>query len=155
MVNEQGIDLFYDSLEARKKCCRVRKLQPLKRAFAGLDAWICGLRREQSVTRTGLQPVEFDEANGLAKINPLFDWTEEQVWDYIHANDVPWWNDMVICKDNPIINRGFIDIPDRPGLGIEDYNDEVLAEHVDKRQPGVWVSTDEWDDEWCRDRYFN
>jgi len=72
-----------------------------------------------------------------------------------HANDVPWWDDMVVSKDKPIIDRGFITVPDRPGLGIDDYNDEVLAEHVDKRQPGVWVSTDEWDDEWCRDRYFN
>ncbi len=72
-----------------------------------------------------------------------------------HANDVPWWEDMVKCKGGPIINRGFIDVPDRPGLGIDDYNDEVLAQHVDKRLPGVWVSTDEWDDEWCRDRFFN
>jgi len=72
-----------------------------------------------------------------------------------HANDVPWWNDMVICKDRPIVNNGFIDIPDRPGLGIDDYNDEALAEHVDKRWPGVWLSTDEWDGEWCRDRWFN
>jgi len=72
-----------------------------------------------------------------------------------HAHDVPWWDDMVICKDKPIVNNGFIDIPDRPGLGIDDYNDEVLAEHVDQNQSGVWLSTDEWDDEWCRDRYFN
>ncbi|MDD2578913.1 MAG: mandelate racemase/muconate lactonizing enzyme family protein [Eubacteriales bacterium] len=81
--------------------------------------------------------------------------TENFIAMEYHANDVPWWNDMVICADNPIIKNGFIDIPDRPGLGIDDYNDEVLAEHVDPRQPGVWPSTDEWDDEWCRDRFFN
>ncbi|MDR1865876.1 MAG: phosphoadenylyl-sulfate reductase [Bacteroidales bacterium] len=90
MVNRDGINLFYESVEKRRECCRVRKIEPLRRAFAGLDAWICGLRREQSVTRKDMQPVEWDENNGLLKVNPLFDRTEEQVWQYIRENNVPY-----------------------------------------------------------------
>ena len=90
MVNAKGINLFYESIENRKHCCNIRKIEPLKRAFSGLDAWICGLRREQSVTRKDLQLVEWDEMNGLIKVNPLIDWTEEQVWDFIKLYNVPY-----------------------------------------------------------------
>lgn len=90
MVNEKGINLFYDSIENRKLCCHIRKIEPLKRAFSGLDAWICGLRREQSVTRKDMQLVEWDENNGLIKVNPLIDWTEEQLWSYLKSNFIPY-----------------------------------------------------------------
>jgi phosphoadenosine phosphosulfate reductase len=90
MVNEKGINLFYDSIENRKLCCHIRKIEPLKRAFAGLDAWICGLRREQSITRKDLRLVEWDENNGLIKVNPLIEWTETELWDYIKANQIPY-----------------------------------------------------------------
>ena len=90
MVDEKGLDLFYESVENRKLCCHVRKVEPLKRALKGLKAWVCGLRREQSVTRADLNIVEWDAANGLYKINPLVDWTEKQVWDYLRANKVPY-----------------------------------------------------------------
>lgn len=90
MVNEEGINLFYDSIEKRKRCCGIRKIEPLRRAFTQLDAWICGLRREQSVTRKDVQVVEWDENNGLVKINPLINWTEEETWRYIKANQVPY-----------------------------------------------------------------
>jgi len=90
MVNEKGINLFYESIENRKLCCHVRKMEPLERAFAGMSAWICGLRREQSVTRKDTQYVEWDVNNQLVKINPLNLWTEQQVWDYIKQNDVPY-----------------------------------------------------------------
>ncbi|HOK62188.1 phosphoadenylyl-sulfate reductase, partial [Tenuifilum sp.] len=83
MVTEKGINLFYQSIENRKECCRVRKIEPLKRAFKGLEVWICGLRRNQSATRTENQMVEWDEANGLIKLNPLIDWSEQDVWEYI------------------------------------------------------------------------
>ncbi len=89
MVNEKGINLFYDSIENRKLCCRLRKLVPLARAMKGLDAWITGLRREQSVTREDMQVVEWDENNNMLKINPLIDWTEQQAWDYVAMNHVP------------------------------------------------------------------
>jgi phosphoadenosine phosphosulfate reductase len=90
MVFTKGINLFYESIENRKECCKKRKLKPLARAFEGLDAWICGLRREQSVTRADMQVVEWDKNNNLLKINPLIAWTEQEVWDYIRANHVPY-----------------------------------------------------------------
>ena len=90
MVREKGMNLFYESIENRKQCCGVRKVEPLNRALSGLDAWITGLRRAQAVTRTQLKKVEIDEAhNGIVKINPLADWTLEQVWDYIKQHQVP------------------------------------------------------------------
>jgi len=90
MVKEKGINLFYESLENRKLCCHIRKQEPLKRAFKGLDVWICGLRREQSITRYSTPLVEWDAENNMIKLNPLFNWTEKQVWDYIKKNNVPY-----------------------------------------------------------------
>lgn len=90
MVREQGMNLFYESVEKRQHCCRVRKVEPLERALAGLDAWISGLRREQSVTRSDARRVEIDEAHGgIVKVNPLVDWSREDVWDYVREHDVP------------------------------------------------------------------
>lgn len=105
MVTEQGVNLFYNSIEARKQCCRVRKLEPLKRAFKGLDIWICGLRREQSVTRHSDQLVEWDEANGMIKVNPLIDWTEAQTWEYIKTKGIPY---------NKLHDQGFPSIGCQP-----------------------------------------
>lgn len=91
MVSRYGPDLFYKSVDLRKLCCRVRKIDPLKRALSGLEAWICGLRREQAVTREGVKKVEVDSAhNGIIKINPLADWSHRQVWEYIRENNVPY-----------------------------------------------------------------
>lgn len=91
MVREHGVNLFYKSVENRKRCCGIRKVEPLGRALAGLDAWITGLRREQAVTRTEIQKVEVDaDHGGIIKINPLADWTEEQVWTYIQTHHVPY-----------------------------------------------------------------
>lgn len=111
MVNSQGINLFYNSIEARKTCCRIRKLEPLKRAFKGLDVWVCGLRREQSVTRSGMQPVEWDETNGLIKLNPLIDWTEKQVRDYISEHKIPY---------NPLHDRNY------PSIGCQPCTRAIL-----------------------------
>jgi phosphoadenosine phosphosulfate reductase len=101
MVREHGINLFYDSVENRKLCCGVRKIEPLRRALSGLKAWITGLRREQSVTRESLPVVQWDAANGLIKINPLWSWTQDQVWDYIKARQVPY---------NSLHDKGFLSI---------------------------------------------
>lgn len=90
LVNTQGIALYRQSLEGRHACCEVRKLEPLGRALAGAAAWVTGLRREQSVTRTETAARERDEARGLWKINPLVDWSEQDVWNYIRAYDVPY-----------------------------------------------------------------
>jgi phosphoadenosine phosphosulfate reductase len=90
MVREEGVNLFYDSIEKRKRCCGTRKLEPLRRAFTGLEAWVCGLRREQSVTRQEVRLVEWDEANGLYKLNPLANWSDEEVREYIATRHVPY-----------------------------------------------------------------
>ena len=90
MVREEGINLFYNSIENRHRCCEVRKLEPLRRAFRGLDVWICGLRREQSVTRKDMQAVEWDAMHNKIKINPLIHWSEDDVWEYIHKHHVPY-----------------------------------------------------------------
>jgi len=89
LLAEKGPNSFYHSLENRKECCRIRKIDPLRRELANRDAWICGLRREQSVTRTGVEKVEWDDAFGLVKINPLADWSEEECWQYVKDNHVP------------------------------------------------------------------
>ena len=91
LAREQGFFSFRQSLEARHACCHIRKVEPLNRALGELDAWITGLRREQSVTRTAVQVIERDEAHGgLAKLNPLVDWTDDQVWEHIRAHQVPY-----------------------------------------------------------------
>jgi phosphoadenosine phosphosulfate reductase len=111
MVHSKGINLFYNSIEDRKTCCHTRKIVPLKRAFAGLDVWICGLRRDQSVTRSEMQPIEWDEKNGLIKLNPLIDWSEEKVRAYIKAHNIPY---------NPLHDRDF------PSIGCQPCTRAIL-----------------------------
>ncbi len=121
MVKQKGINLFYQSIENRKECCGVRKIFPLKRALHGFDVWICGLRRDQSVTRSKNQLVEWDEGNGMIKLNPLIDWTEKQVWDYIRENNVPY---------NSLHDKGY------PSIGCQPCTRAILA--------GEGVRTGRW-----------
>ena len=118
MVKEEGINLFYAGIEQRKRCCNVRKMQPLKRAFQGLEVWICGLRKEQSVTRHDMQMVEWDAQNQLIKLNPLIDVTEEQVWDYIKANQVPY---------NKLHDKGFPSIGCQPCTRAVEPGEDIRA----------------------------
>ena len=90
MVKEEGINLFYNSIESRHRCCQVRKLEPLNRAMQGLDVWICGLRKQQSVTRKDMQVVEWDDIHNLIKVNPLINWSEEDVEQYVKKHHVPY-----------------------------------------------------------------
>ncbi len=121
MVAEKGINLFYESIEQRKRCCEVRKMQPLRRAFQGLDLWICGLRREQSVTRAGMQAIEWDETNGLVKLNPLIEYSEQAVWTYIREHHVPY---------NKLHDKGF------PSIGCQPCTRAV--------QPGEDIRAGRW-----------
>lgn len=98
LTREFGPDLFYESIERRKLCCKVRKIEPLRRALQTVAVWITGLRREQSITRTGIRLVEWDEENQVIKLNPLADWTADQVWSYIRENAVPY---------NPLHDLGY------------------------------------------------
>jgi phosphoadenosine phosphosulfate reductase len=111
MVGTKGINLFFESIENRKLCCNVRKIEPLKRAFSGLSVWICGLRREQSITRSDMQRIEWDEANGLIKLNPLIDWTEADVNRFIKENGVPY---------NPLHDKGY------PSIGCQPCTRAIL-----------------------------
>ena len=87
----KGFYSFRESVENRKECCTIRKVEPLGRALKGLKAWVTGLRREQAVMRSAIEQVEKDDAHpGLVKISPLADWTTDEVWNYIRKNDVPY-----------------------------------------------------------------
>lgn len=88
-VDQYGMNGFYDGEEAKKACCGARKIKPLNAALIGADAWLTGQRREQSTTRTELHFEEMDEARGIAKFNPLFDWTGSDIWAYIKQENVP------------------------------------------------------------------
>ncbi len=88
MVREHGMNLFYESLEKRRLCCNLRKVEPNKHFLAGLDAHVTGLRREQNVTRESASKIEVD-SRGLVKINPLVDWTHDDVWAYVKEHSVP------------------------------------------------------------------
>ena len=91
MVTKHGINPFYHSVSLRLLCCEVRKVNPLNRVLQNLDAWITGLRRSQSQTRANVRKVEVDRDHGnIIKVNPLADWSEQQVWEYIRANQLPY-----------------------------------------------------------------
>lgn len=98
MVHEHGTNLFRESVALRKKCCAIRKVNPLKRALAGKKAWITGLRRDQSLNRNEIAAIEWDAGNQLVKINPLANWHDQQVRDYLRTHKVPY---------NPLHDRGF------------------------------------------------
>ncbi len=90
LYETQGINGHFESIEKRKNCCGVRKMEPLKRALAPLKVWVTGLRAAQSVTRTDMPVVEYDENFKVIKVNPLINWSEDDVWDYIKSNNVPY-----------------------------------------------------------------
>ena len=90
LVAERGLNLFYESVECRQLCCRIRKVEPLNRYLSGLDAWISGLRRDQTANRGDAPKVEIDAAHGgIVKVNPIADWDDDAVWRYIRTHDVP------------------------------------------------------------------
>lgn len=89
-VAKNGPNAFYESVDLRKRCCHIRKVEPLKRALSGKRAWITGLRRDQAPTRKNLTESEFDAENGLQKFSPLLDWSESDVWAYLKQFDVPY-----------------------------------------------------------------
>jgi len=102
MVKKHGPNLFYRSVENRLLCCQVRKVQPLQRHLAGLDAWITGLRRDQWATRSDIRKVEIDHDHGaIVKLNPLAEWSEDEVWDYVREHDLPY---------NSLYDKGYTSI---------------------------------------------
>jgi phosphoadenosine phosphosulfate reductase len=90
MVHEHGMNLFYESLQKRQLCCRLRKVDPIARFLADLDAYVTGLRRGQHLTRSEVRKVEVDRANGgILKVNPLVDWSGDDVWQYVRGHEIP------------------------------------------------------------------
>jgi phosphoadenosine phosphosulfate reductase len=89
MVKTRGINLFYESIENRRLCCHIRKIEPLKRALEGMKVWITGQRKEQSVTRSEASMIEWDSALLIMKINPLIHWTNETLWQYLREKKIP------------------------------------------------------------------
>lgn len=120
-VTDHGLNAFYDSVEMRKECCRIRKVEPLGRALAGKKAWITGQRRAQSTTRAELAVQEDDLGHGMQKFNPLADWSEQDIWDYLRNNDVPY---------NALHDRGY------PSIGCEPCTRAI--------QPGEDVRAGRW-----------
>jgi phosphoadenosine phosphosulfate reductase len=133
MVRTRGMNLFYKSIENRQFCCKLRKIDPLKRALKGMSAWICGLRRSQSVTRQDINIVDWDDENSLVKINPLIAWELDQVWDYIRKNNVPY---------NPLHDKGYPSIGCLPCTRAVKPGDDIRSgrwwwEDPDKKECGL------------------
>ncbi len=98
MISTKGPSSFYESVENRKECCGIRKVEPLKRALAGNSVWITGIRADQSMNREHMDNAEWDEGNQILKFHPIFDWTLDQVKEFIRENNIPY---------NPLHDKGF------------------------------------------------
>jgi phosphoadenosine phosphosulfate reductase len=132
-VSANGLNAFYDSVDMRRECCRVRKVEPLGRALAGNKAWITGQRRAQSTTRAELAVQEDDAAHGMVKFNPLADWSEQDVWNYIRDNKVPY---------NALHDQGFPSIGCAPCTRAVQPGEDVRAgrwwwENPDSKECGL------------------
>lgn len=137
LEREKGLFSFRESLENRHECCQIRKVEPLSRALSGLEAWVTGLRQEQSVTRTQLEKIERDDAHGgIVKINPLADWSSEKVWEYIKKFDLPY---------NRLNDQGYPSIGCAPCTRAIEMGEDPRAgrwwwEHPDHKECGLHVS---------------
>ena len=120
-VKNKGLNAFYDSVELRKECCHIRKVEPLGRALKGNKSWVTGQRRAQSTTRASLDVQEQDEAHDMTKFNPLADWSEQDVWYYIKQNEVPY---------NSLHDKGY------PSIGCDPCTRAI--------QPGEDVRAGRW-----------
>ena len=132
-VSQNGLNGFYDSVELRKECCRIRKVEPLGRALAGKPAWVTGQRRSQSTTRAELAVQEYDTAHGLEKFNPLADWSEDDVWHYLRSQQVPY---------NALHDRGYPSIGCEPCTRAIEPGEDVRAgrwwwENPDSKECGL------------------
>jgi phosphoadenosine phosphosulfate reductase len=132
-VRAHGADGFYRDVALRERCCAIRKTEPLARALAGKGAWITGLRRAQSTTRRDVRVEEFDAQHGLRKFNPLAQWSDDDVWSYIRAHDVPY---------NPLHDRGYPSIGCAPCTRAVLPGEDIRAgrwwwEHAATRECGL------------------
>ena len=105
LITEKGPLSFYESVENRKECCTIRKVEPLRRALKGYTIWITGIRKEQSRDREDIAQIEWDYGNEIIKVHPLLYWTFEEVKNYIKENKIPY---------NSLHDKGFISIGCQP-----------------------------------------
>jgi len=134
-VAAKGPNSFYESVDNRKQCCFIRKVEPLKRALANNVIWITGLRAEHSADRTNLPIIEWDESNQVIKYHPLLHWTNEEVKQYIKTNHVPY---------NPLHDKGFVSIGCAPCTRAIKPGEDFRAgrwwwEDADKKECGLHV----------------
>jgi phosphoadenosine phosphosulfate reductase len=132
-INQKGPNSFYESVENRKTCCFIRKVEPLKRALAGQKVWVTGIRAEHSGNRSQLEILEWDESNRVNKYNPLLHWTQDEVKKYISDNDVPY---------NILHDRGFVSIGCQPCTRAIRPGEDFRAgrwwwEDTDKKECGL------------------
>lgn len=137
-TSAEGVNPFYRSIDLRKRCCGIRKTEPLGRALAGHGLWITGLRRAQSVTRAELEILARDDSHGLMKLNPLADWLEDDVWAYARDNDVP---------TNPLHAQGYPSIGCAPCTRAVTAGEDPRAgrwwwEQPDTRECGLHLTPD-------------
>ncbi len=134
-VEKKGPNAFYESVENRKGCCFIRKVEPLKRALSGNAIWITGLRAEHSADRGDLQSIEWDESNQIIKYHPLLHWTTNQVTDFITTNNIPY---------NPLHDKGFVSIGCAPCTRAIKEGEDFRAgrwwwEDANKKECGLHV----------------
>lgn len=137
MISIKGPSSFYESVENRKECCGIRKVEPLKRALAGNSVWITGIRADQSMNREHMDNVEWDEGNQLLKYHPIFNWTLEQVKEFIRANNIPY---------NPLHDKGFPSIGCAPCTRAVSDGEDFRAgrwwwEDQSKKECGLHTTT--------------
>jgi len=137
MMSEYGPNLFYESIEKRKLCCFNRKVEPLSRALIGSSAWITGQRRDQSVTRSGLSVIETDQSHGILKLNPLAEWSRNDIMDFIATHNIPY---------NVLHDRGFPSIGCAPCTRAVGPDDDVRSgrwwwEDSDKKECGLHIKS--------------
>jgi phosphoadenosine phosphosulfate reductase len=138
-IVEKGPNGFYESVENRKQCCHIRKVEPLKRALAGKKIWVTGIRSEHSANRDHMPQVEWDEVNQVIKFHPLLHWTTEQVKDYIRKENIPY---------NPLHDKGFVSIGCAPCTRAVRPGEDFRAgrwwwEDSTKKECGLHVHTPE------------
>lgn len=139
VISKFGPNFFYDSVEQRKKCCEIRKVKPLKRVLSTVDAWICGLRRDQSQTRQEIEIFEWDINHSIYKINPIAFWTEDMVWEYIKKHNIPYSN---------LYRNGFPSIGCQPCTRAIKPGEDVRSgrwwwENPDKKECGLHIRLEE------------
>ncbi len=136
LLRTKGPSSFYDSVDNRKECCFIRKIEPLKRALADVDCWITGIRSEQSDNRSNMAQVEWDGGNGLIKVHPIYDWSLDAVWEFVRNHNIPY---------NPLHDKGFSSIGCEPCTRAVRPGDDFRAgrwwwEDKSKKECGLHAS---------------